>query len=116
MFYGGSTDYKIKNPIQYIFETGDEGYDEVQNALHEIQKHPELRAGITCKASLVRIKLPRFNSKRAGLWAYECYKHTATQYVANGKVTIRGSMKSAISELRCSLQHLFSGGGCGAAL
>jgi len=58
--------YKIKNPIQYIFETGDEGYDEVQNALHEIQKHPELRAGITCKASLVRIKLPRFNSKRRG--------------------------------------------------
>ena len=30
----------------------------------------------------------------AGLWAYECYKHTANQYVANGKVTIRDSMKS----------------------
>jgi hypothetical protein len=63
--------YKIKNPIQYIFETGDEGYDEVERALSLIRKDPELRARHNMEVFTRQEKAKAIQLQAAGLWAYE---------------------------------------------
>jgi hypothetical protein len=36
--------YKVKEPIQYVFETGDDGYYEIESALQQIYKDPTERS------------------------------------------------------------------------
>jgi len=86
--------YKVKNPIQYVFESGDEGYDEVESGLRLIRKDPELRARHNMQ-SFARAEKDRVvQLQAAGLWAYETYKHLANQYVARGKLPVRDSWMS----------------------
>jgi hypothetical protein len=85
--------YRVKEPIQYIFETGHEGYDEVRAALEYIQKDAGLRALHNMETFTRAQKKSVVQLQAAGIWAYECYKHVANQRVRSDRIPVRESWK-----------------------
>ena len=73
--------YRIKEPIQYIFERGDEGYDEVQRVLNLIMKNDEQRTLINLASFTNADKKCVVQLQAAGICAYEIYKQIANQHL-----------------------------------
>jgi len=86
--------YRIKEPIQYIFETGDDGYYEVERLFAEINKDARRRALYNLASYTRAEKKSTVQLQAAGVWAYESYKHVANQYVLDPGSSVRQSWKA----------------------
>jgi hypothetical protein len=86
--------YKVKEPIQYIFETGDEGYYEIEHALQQIYKDPKERASLNMKGYTRSEKKEVVELQGAGIRAYECYKMMANRIIDGPIRPVRDSYRS----------------------
>ncbi len=85
---------KVTQPIEYIFETGDDGYYEVEWVLSRIRKDPERRAFYNLESFTRKDKATTIQLQAAGIWAYESYKHIANQRLGSQKQPVRESWKA----------------------
>jgi hypothetical protein len=86
--------YKVKDPIQYVFETGDEGYYEVERALQQAYKDPADRARLNMRGYSRAEKKCVLQLQAAGIWAYECYKLMANRIIDGPKLPVRDAYRS----------------------
>lgn len=86
--------YKVKDSIQYVFETGDEGYYEIESELQRIFKHPADRARFNMRGYTRSEKKDVIQLQAAGIWAYECYKLMANRIINGPKLPVRESYRS----------------------
>ena len=87
--------YRVKDPIHYVFERGDEGYDEINSALGHIIKDPKQSALFNLASYTNANKKDHcfIQLQAAGIWAYEVYKHVANQFVTTPPIEPRASFK-----------------------
>jgi len=83
--------YKVREPIQYIFETGDDGYYEIERLFADMYKDPR-RRDLYHIAGYSRQDKKKVNQlQAAGIWAYECYKYVVNQHLDGKKRPVRES-------------------------
>jgi hypothetical protein len=90
--------YKVKDPIQYIFESGDEGYYEIERLFAEIKRDTRRRGLYNLESYTNADKTSVVQLQAAGTWAYECYKQIANQHLDGPKRPVRQSWNALFRE------------------
>jgi len=83
----------IDEPIEYIFEHGDEGRGDILKLLDEINADPAQQELYRMHGYSKKFKKDVIQLQAAGTWAYESYKHWANPLPDREKIRTRDSFK-----------------------
>jgi hypothetical protein len=84
---------RIDEPIEYIFEFGDEGWGDILKLLDEINADPAQRESYRMQGYSRKFKKDVIQLQAAGTWAYESYKHWSNTLPDRQKRKTRDSFK-----------------------
>jgi len=104
---------RIDEPIEYIFEFGDEGWGDILKLLDEINADPVQRESYRMQGYSRKFKKDVIQLQAAGTWAYESYKRWANILLLHDNVG--DELNQALAALeehneetrRCSWPHQF---------